>query len=78
MQRLLADEAWRGLRFDEKLMAAQKDIRRGPISIYGLPKHVIWPSDTVAEGSSGPSLVASAKQEKATELYIRRARLLLR
>jgi hypothetical protein len=48
VQRLLADEERRGLRFDEKLIAAQKALRRRLIAIYELQYHVIWPTDTVA------------------------------
>ena len=49
VQRLLADEERRGLCLGERLVAAQKAIRNRLIVIYGLQKHVIWPTDTIAE-----------------------------
>jgi hypothetical protein len=51
VQRLLADEERRGLRLDVKLITAQKAIRARLIAIYGLQKHVIWPTDTIVRHS---------------------------
>ncbi|GAB7322665.1 hypothetical protein MBLNU13_g03571t1 [Cladosporium sp. NU13] len=51
VQRLLADEERRGLRLDEKLVAARKAIRARLISIFGFQKQVIWPTDIVVEHS---------------------------
>lgn len=67
VQRLLADEERRGLRLDEKLIAAQKAIRARLISIYGLQKHVIWSTDIVVEHSPKDNRQARAEIEETVE-----------
>lgn len=67
VQRLLADEERRGLRLDEKLIAAQKAIRERLISIYGLQEQVIWPTDVVVEHSSHNKRPARAEIEEIVE-----------
>lgn len=64
VQRLLADEERRGLRLDEKLIAAQKTIRARLISVYGLQKDVIWPTDTAIGCSSRKKRPARAEVEE--------------
>ena len=67
VQRLLADEERRGLRLDEKLIAAQKAIRERLISIYGLQEQVIWPTDVVVEHPSRDKRPARAEIEEIVE-----------
>jgi hypothetical protein len=62
VRRLLADDERRGLRLDEKLIAAQKAIRAKLISIYGLQNQVIWPTDTVVQYS--PHDKRSARRDR--------------
>ncbi|KAM0707084.1 hypothetical protein Q7P35_006415 [Cladosporium inversicolor] len=68
VQRLLADEERRGLHLDENLIAAQKAIRASLISIYGLQKDVIWPTDIVIGYSSRKKRPARAEIEEIVEL----------
>lgn len=67
VQRLLADEERRGLRLDERLIAAQTAIRTRLISIYGLQKQVVWPTDIVVEHSSHHKCPARAEVEELIE-----------
>ena len=67
VQRLLADEERRGLRLDEKLIAAQKAIRARLISIYGLQKDVVWPTDTAIGYSTRKKRRARAEIEEIIE-----------
>lgn len=67
VQRLLADEERRGLRLDEELIAAQKAIRTRLISIYGLQKDVIWPTDTAIGYSSRKKRSARAEVVETVE-----------
>jgi hypothetical protein len=67
VQRLLAGEERRGLRLDEKLIAAQKAIRARLVSIYGLERHVIWPIDIATGHPSHDSRAARADIEEVVE-----------
>jgi len=68
VQRLLADEERRGLRLDEKLIAAQKAIRARLISIHGLEKDVIWPTDIAIGYSSRKKRSKRAEIEEIVEV----------
>jgi len=78
VQRLLVDEERRGLRLDEKLIAAQKAIRARLISIYGLQKDVIWPTDIAIEHSSHDNRRARVEIEDIVEPWVQCPRSLLR